>query len=108
MHKVRINIMLPALIAGIFILVTGCVETRIEPAYIPKVATTQNNEGVVTISWQSRKDYNYRLSAQAENGQVVVDKKIYKGTGDIITVSFKRDPSKPLPDYSVIPEKLEP
>lgn len=106
MSGVKMKHALAAAVTGFSLLGAGCVEKNIEPAYIPKVSSTQNNEGVVSISWPSRKGYNYRLSAQDETGKLIVDKKVYKGTGDIIDVEFKRDPQKPLPDYRVIPEKL--
>lgn len=106
MSGIKPRCVLASVLSGISLLGFGCVEKKIDPAYIPKVATTQNNEGVITISWPSRKGYNYRLCAR-EKEQLIVDQKVYKGTGDTIYVEFKRDPEKPLPDYSVIPEKLK-
>lgn len=86
-------------------LLAGCVHKEYEPAYIPNVAATQNNEGLVTISWPSREGYNYRLVARTE-GKVIMDSKVYRGTGEDIVIQFMRDRSKPLPDYSVKPEKI--
>lgn len=84
----------------------GCVSHTIEPAYIPNVATSQNHEGLTTISWPSRKGYNYRLAVRSGR-EVIYDKKVYQGTGETIVVQFKLDPSKPLPDYVVKPEKVD-
>ena len=92
--------------AVLLLLAAGCVSQKIEPAYIPRVSTAQNNQGMVTISWPSRIGYTYRLSAE-DQGQVYVDRKEYIGTGEDIVVEFMRDPSKKLPDYRVIPEKIE-
>jgi hypothetical protein len=93
--------------AAVMLLMSGgCVSQKIEPEYIPRVSTTQNNQGMVTISWPSRVGYTYRLSAE-DQGQVHVDRKEYMGTGDVIEVEFMRDPSKRLPDYRVIPEKIK-
>ncbi len=100
------KITLAALFGSVALMISGCVKEHIEPAYIPNVSTTQNSDGLVTICWQSRKGYNYRLCA-CEQERVVVNQKVYRGTGQEIVVQFKRDVRKPLPDYSVIPEKLD-
>ena len=84
---------------------TACVSQKIEPEYIPKVATSQNYKGVVSISWPSRKGYNYRLGVR-DKGKVDFDTKTYKGTGEDIVVQFKLNPEIPLPDYVVKPEKI--
>jgi len=97
--------MLGAALAGICIAVCGCVSETIEPEYIPRVTVTQNVQGVVSISWPSRIGYTYQLVAE-DQGKVYEDQKRYTGTGDIIVVEFKRDPTKPLPDYRVQPQKI--
>lgn len=52
------------------------------------------------------KGYNYRLIARDyDKRMIVMAKTIYQGTGDTITVQFKRDPNKTLPTYSARPEK---
>ena len=85
---------------------TSCVSRTIEPAYIPKVATSRNYEGLTTISWPSRKGYNYRLAVR-DQGRVIFDTKVYEGTGEDIVVQFRLDPATPLPDYVVKPEKID-
>lgn len=87
-------------------LVAGC-QTReiIDDRPIP-VTITQNSDGLVTLSWPSMKGYNYRLIARDyDKRMIVMAKTIYQGTGDTITVQFKRDPNKTLPTYSARPEK---
>jgi hypothetical protein len=86
---------------------TGCVSRTIEPVYPPNVATSQNNDGLVTIRWSSQVGYNYRLAALDKNGRPRYDTKVYRGTGDIIEVQFMRDPRRPLPNYVVKPEKID-
>lgn len=102
----RLKILGPALLAGIMLTVSGCVSKRIDQGYVP-VATTQNSEGLVTLSWPSRKGYNYRLVARDyQKHEMAVSKKVYPGTGGTITIQFKRDPKEALPDYSARPEKV--
>ncbi len=86
---------------------TGCVSRTLEPVYPPNVTTSQNNEGLVTISWPSQTGYNYRLAALDKNGRPMYDNKVYRGTGDTIEIQFMRDPRKPLPNYVVKPEKID-
>jgi hypothetical protein len=98
-------------IARLFLLCTAfglvsCVSRTVEPAYFPKVATSQNHEGITTISWPSREGFNYRLAVK-EAGKVIYDKKVYRGTGEDIVLQFRLDPGRPLPDYAVMPEKIE-
>jgi len=98
--------MVPLLASFLALALTSCVSRKIEPAYIPKIATSQNYEGMITISWPSRKGYDYRLAVR-DKGKLIYDNKVYKGTGETIVVQFKRDPGKPMPDYAVVPEKIE-
>ncbi len=97
----------PALAVSLLLTLTGCVSETIEPEYIPNVSAVQNSQGLVTISWPSRVGYNYRLVAR-QKSNVTFDKRVYPGTGEEIVVQFKRDPRKPLPDYTVQPEKTGP
>lgn len=88
---------------------TGCVSEKIEPADIPRVSTSQNSKGVVSLSWASKKGYNYRLMIRdMKTGEwsPVPGSDVYKGTGEIITVQDQQNPKKPLPWYSVRPEKI--
>lgn len=80
----------------------GCASTAPVPEYvfIPNVTATQNHQGLVTISWPSRKNSVYRLVAW-DGRNVVPDRKTYRGTGEDLVVQFKRDPSKPFPEYKV-------
>jgi len=81
---------------------TGCVSKNIQPASIP-VSTTQNNKGLVALSWKSKVGYNYQLvSRDLKTRTMVVGRKIYEGTGDMITVEFMLDPRRNLPEYSVL------
>jgi hypothetical protein len=88
---------------------TGCVSKKIEPADIPRVTTARNNAGIVTLSWESKKGYNYRLMIRNMNTgewSPVKDSEVYKGTGETITVQERQNPNEPLPWYSVRPEKI--
>ena len=98
--KIRLCIALCALTG-----LTACVSEVVEPQYFPKTAISQNHEGLTTISWPSRKGYNYRL-AVPDGGKLIYDQKVYEGTGEDISVQFRLDPGKPLPDYKVMPEKI--
>lgn len=87
----------------------GCVSKTIEPADIPRVSTSQNSQGVVTLSWASKKGYNYRLlvlDLKTREWKPVAGSSVYEGTGDMITVQDQQNPNKPLPWYSVRPEKI--
>lgn len=96
----------PLVVFAMILLVTGCVSKVIDAPSVP-VATTQNSEGVVTLSWESKVGYGYHLVARdMASRKMVIDSKLYRGTGKVITVQFKRDPNKPLPEYSARPEKL--
>ncbi len=88
---------------------TGCVSKKIEPADIPRVTTSRNNAGLVTLSWESKGGYNYRLMIRDMNTGAwspVAGSDVYKGTGETITVQDRQNPNKPLPWYSVRPEKI--
>ncbi len=95
---------LAVLLASASLTLAGCVSKTIEPMYIPNVAASQNHDGLVTISWPSRTGYNYRLVAR-DQGKTILDKKVYRGTGQTITVQFMRKSDRPLPNYTVKPEK---
>jgi hypothetical protein len=98
--KIRLCFALGALLG-----LTSCVSEVVEPEYFPKTAVSQNHAGLTTISWPSLKGYNYRL-AVPDGGKLVYDDKVYEGTGEDISVQFRLDPGKPLPDYKVMPEKI--
>jgi len=88
---------------------SGCVSKKIEPEDIPRVATSQNSSGVVTLSWESKKGYRYRLlirDMKSGEWRPVAGSKVYEGTGETITVQDQQNPNKPLPWYSVRPEKM--
>ena len=99
-----------ALLFGIGLLCTpGCVSEKDEPADIPRVSTSQNSKGLVTLSWASKKGYTYRLMIRdMSTGEwsPVRGSDVFKGTGEIITVQDQQNPNKPLPWYSVRPEKI--
>ncbi len=97
------------ILAGIMLLGSGCVSKEIKPEDIPRVATSQNSAGVVTLSWESKTGYQYRLLVRnMKTGEwtPVAGSKVYEGTGETITVQDKQNPNKPLPWYSVKPEKI--
>lgn len=86
----------------------GCVRETIEPEYSPRVTTSQNSDGLVTVSWESDLGYDYILQAMDPDVRQwipVKGGKRYRGTGEVITVQDKRDPRKPLPWYSARAEK---
>jgi hypothetical protein len=88
---------------------TGCVSKKIEPADIPRVSSSQNSAGIVTLSWASRKGYQYRLmirDMKTGEWRPVEGSEVYKGTGETITVQDQQNPNKPMPWYSVRPEKI--
>jgi len=89
-----------AVLAFALCALAGCVSKAVDPEPV-KSSTSQNHAGLVTISWQSKIGYTYHLVAY-EDGRIFQDKKVYEGTGDTITVQFKRDSSKPLPEYRVM------
>lgn len=85
----------------------GCVSKKIEPADIPRISTSQNSEGVVTLSWASKKGYSYRLfilDMKTREWKPVEGADLFEGTGEIITVQDQQKPGKELPWYSVRPE----
>ena len=88
---------------------TGCVSKKIEPADIPRVASSQNGKGVVTLSWESKIGYRYRLmirDMKTGEWKPVAASDVYEGTGEITTVQDQQNPNKPLPWYSARPEKI--
>ena len=88
---------------------TGCVSKKIEPADIPRVSSSQNSTGIVTLSWESKKGYNYRLlirDMKTGEWKPVAGSDLYEGTGETITVQDQQNPNKPMPWYSVGPEKI--
>jgi len=88
---------------------TGCVSKTIEPADIPRVSSSQNSAGVVTLSWASKKGYQYRLMIRDMNTgewKPVEGSEVYEGTGETITVQDQQNPNKPMPWYSVRPEQV--
>lgn len=88
---------------------TGCVSEKIEPEDIPRVSTSQNSKGLVTLSWASKKGYAYRLMIRdMSTGEwnPVSGADLFKGTGETITVQDQQNPNKPLPWYSVRPERI--
>jgi hypothetical protein len=99
-----------ALLLGVGLLCsTGCVSEKIEPEDIPRVSTSQNSKGLVTLSWTSKKGYAYRLMIrEMSTGEwkPVPGADLFKGTGGTITVQDQQNPNKPLPWYSVRPEKI--
>ena len=113
MFPVRPSCAAAGCILGIALLLcsTGCVSEKIEPADIPRVSTSQNSKGVVTLSWASKKGYTYRLMIRdMSTGEwsPVPGAGVFQGTGDIITVQDQQNPNKPLPWYSVRPKKTAP
>jgi hypothetical protein len=87
---------------------TGCVSKEIEPADIPRVSTSQNSKGIVTLSWASKKGYTYRLlmrDMKTGEWKPVAGSDVFEGTGETITVQDQQNPNNPLPWYSVRPEK---
>ena len=87
----------------------GCVSKKIEPADIPRVSSSQNSAGVVTLSWASKTGYQYRLMIRdMKTGEwtPVAGSEVYKGRGETITVQDQQNPHKPMPWYSVRPEKV--
>ena len=87
----------------------GCVSKKIQPADIPRVSSSQNSQGIVTLTWESKIGYRYRLMIRdMKTGQwtPVEGSEVYEGTGDTITVQDRQNPNKPLPWYSVRPEKI--
>jgi len=98
-----------AVLLGVMLCSSGCVSKNIEPEDIPRVATSQNSAGVVTLSWDSKKGYRYRLlirDMKSGEWKPVAGSKVYEGTGETITVQDQQNPNKPLPWYSVRPEKI--
>lgn len=88
---------------------TGCVSEMIEPADIPRVSTSRNSKGIVTLSWASKPGYRYRLlvrDMKTGEWKPVAGLDLYEGTGDTITVQDRQNPNTPLPWYSVRPEKI--
>ena len=95
------------LLVAAMVLMAGCVSKVVDAPPVP-VATTQNSEGITTLTWPSKVGYGYRLVARdLENRAIGIGSKLYIGTGEIITVQVKRDPDKNLPVYSARPEKLK-
>lgn len=107
---VRTGCGVAAVLLGVGLLCsTGCVSKTIEPADIPRVATSRNSAGVVTLSWESKKGYHYRLmirDMQTGKWSPVAGSNVYEGTGETITVQDRQNPNQPLPWYSVSPEKI--
>ena len=88
---------------------SGCVSKSIDPADIPRVSTSQNSSGLVTLSWESKVGYEYRLLVRDMNTgkwSPVAGADVYKGTGETITVQDQQNPRNPLPWYSVKPERI--
>ncbi len=88
---------------------TGCVSKKIEPADIPRVSSSQNSAGIVTLSWDSKIGYKYRLlirDMKTGEWKPVAGSDLYVGTGETITVQDQQNPNKPLSWYSVRPEKI--
>ena len=88
---------------------TGCVSKKIEPADIPRVSSSQNSKGIVSLSWESKIGYKYRLLIRdMKTGEwtPVAGSDVYEGTGETITVQDQQNPNKPMPWYSVRPEKV--
>jgi hypothetical protein len=84
-------------------LLGGCMsasETTSEADQSVKCSISQNSTGLVTISWPSEVGYNYRMVAFCKTKTQIGDR-VYRGTGDTITVQFRLDPSLPLPEYRV-------
>ena len=96
-----------AVFLGAVFLLSGCVSEPVEPMYIPKLAVAQSSNGTVVISWPSKVGYRYRLFACKENGKAVAYEKPFIGTGDIIEFKFAWKSDRPLPMYSILPEKIE-
>ena len=97
------------LLAVVLLCNTGCVSKKIEPADIPRVSSSQNSKGIVSLSWESKKGYNYRLlirDMKTGEWNPVAGSDVYEGTGGIITVEDQQNPDKPMPWYSVRPEKV--
>ena len=88
---------------------TGCVSKKIEPADIPRVSSSRNSKGIVTLSWESKVGFQYRLLIRdMDTGKwaPVAGSGVYQGTGKTITVQDRQNPKKPLPWYSVSPERI--
>lgn len=88
---------------------TGCVSKKIEPAYVPVVSSSQNSDGIVTLSWESKTGYEYRILIRDINTgewSPVKGSGVYRGTGETIIVRDQQNPNNPLPWYSVSPKKI--
>lgn len=86
----------------------GCVTKTIEPEYIPRVSTAMSSDGTVSLSWPSRDGYDYRIYILNPETRAWVPLKgvdVIRGTGEVITIQDRQNPRKPLPWYSVRPEK---
>jgi len=86
----------------------GCVSERIEPAHSPRVTTAINSDGIVTLSFESRAGYDYRLfimDSDTRQWSPVQGVGVIRGTGETITIQDRQNPRKPLPWYSVRSEK---
>ena len=82
----------------------GCVREIIEPEHSPRVTTSQNGEGLVTVSWKSNPAYDYILHAMdpdSHQWNPVKGATWHRGTGEVITVQDKRNPRETIPWYSV-------
>lgn len=98
----RIALVSSTLTALLF--VSGCVSEKIEPAYIPRVAASDNGQGIVTLSWQTKTGYDYQIYIRDDTAQLwrpMANSKIYHGTGGTIYVELTHDPKEPTPWYSV-------
>jgi len=103
-HRVAIVLLGAGLLCS-----AGCVSKKLEPADIPRVSSSQNSKGIVTLSWASKKGYQYRLmirDMKTGDWTPVEGSEVYKGTGETITVQDQQNPNKPMPWYSVRPEKV--
>lgn len=105
----RLKVFVPALLAGVLIAVSGCVSKKIEPEYIPRVATSDNGKGTVTLSWKTRVGYKYQIYVRDDSANLWVplkNGKIYRGSGKTISVEIRHNTRKPLPWYSVRARKI--
>jgi len=108
MIRNRKRLRLAAGMAVGLVLSAGCVRQTIEPEYHPRVSTSQNSDGLVTLSWETRVGYDYSLfvvNPETREWQPLKGSKVYPGTGESITVTDRRNPRQPLPWYSVRAQK---
>lgn len=85
----------------------GCIRVVHSPEkpneHDARLGWSQNSDGDVTLTWDSRKDYIYRLYMMDENRfwRRVEKSPDYIGTGEKMSITKKTRSDKELPLYSV-------